>query len=634
MTPKSVENDVSSASGRPGAAPNLGHDPSDVDFEDGWRWDLPEASRPRGPHADFDWTPQRTLTLALAGFALVLWMVSLPFVQVGRLSGWGLLTGLPVGWYAAYAAALAALVIAVGSRTVEPRLLIPAFGALLLILYATTSVTYGAPRYAWTYKHIGVTEYLLKHGTPALDVDIYQNFPGFFYTMGGLHLVTHVPVLVMARYAEVVSTAANAAAFYWALGAITRSTRVRWLSVILLTFTNWLGQTYFAPQAFVFPLALLVVGMMLRMICRGRGQPKPGRQVSLLPPQSDFWSGRWAVSICLLLFALVVCSHQFTPVALLLQAGALVLLFRLRRPWIVVAFSVMEALWLVHAAPYISRHFSFIDVSGYDNIRPPAALPAVLPGAAAIAQVPHIITLFVGVGTIAGVVLSFRRTRSLTEVLLPAVLAATPAVIVLAQPYGQEGILRVYLFAVPWCSLVIARDLLRVESWEVRPRLARAAVAVVGVLGLLAVPSVLGTENVNYVSPPDVAADQWFENNTPAGSELLLVVPAYPSRSTGNYDRHLLLDDPLSPALLRDVPGFESSTTSGQDLLAFTKSYVVSRRADHDVYLAIGPTQYQYALLYGLVTRQALDDYLEDLRTDPAFELVYGQDQSYVFRAL
>jgi hypothetical protein len=112
-----------------------------------------------------------------------------------------------------------------------------------------------------------------------------------------------------------------------------------------------------------------------------------------------------------------------------------------------------------------------------------------------------------------------------------------------------------------------------------------------------------------------------------------LLLPAYPARSTGNYDRHLLLDDPLSPALLHDVPGFETSTATGPDLLDFTKSYVSSRREDHDVYLALGPTQYRYAELYGLVSPQALDDYVRLLKSDPEFKLVYSQGQSYVFSA-
>lgn len=571
--------------------------------------------------------------LGLAGVSLVLWVLALPSVRVDKISGWGLLTSLPLLWYVAYAMAMAAVLVALTATASRPRLFGLALASLVLVLYATTSVTYGVPRYPWTYKHIGVTEYLMNHWSPALDVDIYQNFPGFFYLVGLLHQITQVPLLLMARYAEFGSVILNALVLYWAVGALTRSIRVRVVTVVLFTLTNWVGQTYFAPQALAFPAAIFVVGAFLRLVAADHGLPRQGPLREQIVRGRPFWASSAGVILCTAAFAVIVVSHQFTPVAVMMQLLGLTILFRLRRPWLVLLFGVLEFAWLVHAYPYISRHFSIFDLSGYENIRPPAALHPVLPGAGVIAQVPHIIVLFVVVATVAGAVLAVLRKRSIHSVLVPAVLAAAPGAIVMVQPYGQEGILRWYLFALPWCCLVIARDLLTAAWLHRRRRVAVVLLVVISALGVLAVPSVFGNEMINRVAPTDVAADQWFEQNTPTGSELLLLVPAYPSRSTGDYDRHLLRDDPLSPALLHDVPGFTGSTDSGQDLLRFTNSYVRSRAADHDVYLALGPTQLAYVTLYGLVSKPAYDDYVTRLLADQEFQLVYQRGDSYVFKA-
>ena len=160
-----------------------------------------------------------------------------------------------------------------------------------------------------------------------------------------------------------------------------------------------------------------------------------------------------------------------------------------------------------------------------------------------------------------------------------------------------------------------------------------AAVCVASTLGLLALPSVFGNEMIYNVHPADVAASQWFEEKTPEGSELLLVVPAYPKRTTGYYDRHLLADDPLAPNLLREVEGFDRSTRTGSQLLAFTRSYTRVQTQDHNVYLAVGPTQRAYIKYYGLVDERALDEFLSGLLVDPEFQLVYERDGSYLFKA-
>jgi len=619
--------EVESSSARePGVAEPV---PAAPAHPQGWSWDLPAGSEtpPR-----LNLSVRTVAVVALAVLALVLWVVALPSVEPARISGWGLLTALPLAWYAAYVLALAAMALVFVGRF-RLRLLLAAAAPLFLVLFATTSVVYGAPRYPWTYKHLGVIEYLAEYWKPALDLDIYQNFPGFFYLMAILHSVTHIPLQVMAEYSELGASVLNAIAFYWAAGALVRSRATRAFAVVLFTLTNWIGQSYFSPQALAYPAALFVIGAFLRLIALGHGRPRTSVPwFAELQRPSAFWGRPSSLVLVTVAFEFVVVSHQFTPIAILVQMAALAVVFLLRRPWLLVLFGVLTLLWLIHAYPYISSHFSIFDFSGYANLAPPEVLAPALPGSVFMAHdVPRLLVAFHALATLVAAGLSIRRTRSVRNLVLPGLLAASPVLIVVVQPYGQEGIYRFYLFAIPWCCLVIARELFVLS--RTRWRVWVGVAAVLAIVGSLAPLALYRNELVNYVYPQDVATDQWFEVNTPTRSELLLLVPAFPARSTGSYPRHIVLDDPLSPALLHDVPGFTGSANSGADLLAFTKEYVDRQKLDHDVYLSIGPTQFAYARLYGLVGAEAYQDYLDRLRADPAFRLAYQNGDSYLFKA-
>ena len=588
----------------------------------------------------------------VSAIALIVWIVSLPLVDTNRIGGWGLLTALPTSWYGAFGIALGAVVFALISEStstlgplnfklVRRRRLVPSMAVLLVILFATTSLVYEAPRYPWTYKHIGVTEYLLTHKVPATNLDIYQNFPGFFYLMGFVHEITRIPLQTMAQFAEVTSTAINAVALYWAIGALTRNSRIRAFTVVIFTLTNWIGQSYFAPQSFAFAVSFFVVGAYLRLVAFGMGDPRQdaiwrqlqrGSSVGERALIHPFWSGPIALVACGVAFTAIVVSHQFTPAAVLAQLLVLTVLFRLKHPWLVLIFVALEGLWTLHTYSYVSSHFSLLERASYDNIRPPPAFPPVQPGANVMVQVPHIITILVVVATLGGILRTYLRERSVVTLVIPAALVLAPMAIVAVQPYGQEGILRAYLFALPWCSVVIARDLLRVDR-PAAPLKARLLMGLaVALLGVLAVPAVLGNEAINHVHRADVTADAWFERNAPAGTELLVLVPAYPSRSTESYDRHILLDDPLTPNSLRDADGFKEATSTAQDLLALTKDFAKAESAQHDIYLALGPTQQAYLTLYGLMSESEYAKYIDLLSKDEQFAQVYAADGSYLFQ--
>ena len=48
------------------------------------------------------------------------------------------------------------------------------------VLHGTAPAVFAEPRYPWVYKHFGVVEYIVAHGSVNGQIDIYHNWPGFF----------------------------------------------------------------------------------------------------------------------------------------------------------------------------------------------------------------------------------------------------------------------------------------------------------------------------------------------------------------------------------------------------------------------------------------------------------------------
>src|SRR4051812_5554116 len=124
---------------------------------------------------------QPTAGWVALGAAVAAWAWSLTGVSLDDLGPWGLLPALPVLWYAAFAVTAGVCIHGLVRKGGLPRgLLIVGNGPLPTFLYGTTAVIEGGPRFAWTYKHIGVTQFVLSQGGVDPSIDIYQRWPGSF----------------------------------------------------------------------------------------------------------------------------------------------------------------------------------------------------------------------------------------------------------------------------------------------------------------------------------------------------------------------------------------------------------------------------------------------------------------------
>jgi hypothetical protein len=589
--------------------------------------------------APLSWRSWRWWVLPAGSVVLfALWLWSLTDVQLEKTSGWGLLPALPPAWYAAFAGTMLLYLWALLSRRRLGLGLAAVHVVLVALLFGTTALVYEAPRYPWTYKHIGVVDYLLEHGTPDRSIDIYMNFPGFFYLAAGLHQATGIPVEELARWAQPFHALVAAAAVYWVVGGLSTARRVRYGAMLIYTLGDWIGQNYFAPQALAFPVVLFVLGGMLRSVPPGKEGFRFERLAARfptapdvdLPRPSTFWRSRPGAALLVLGFVYVAVSHPLSPLLLLAQATAICVLLRPARPWLPVLFLAIEEGWLSLAWPFLHTTYDLFEF-GLHNVTPPqVAVTEPLPGYTTALWAAPLLMAVIALLTAWGSIAAFFWRRRPARVIVPLVLAAVPLVLVLGQPYGNEGIFRAYLFALPWMAFVVALQIFDEQHpWTPERRLF-AWVAVVAV-AVLALPANFAGEMSYRVAASDVAADVWFEGETPKGSVLLPFASSYPLRATEDYPDHLPRATEGVEGLT-DLPGFAEAAADEVDLLEFTRNACDTRAGTAPVYVALGPAAEDNVRLFGTMELYTYRAFERALGEDPEFTEVFSDGDTVLYQ--
>ncbi len=580
--------------------------------------------------------------LAAYGCALVaflLWGVSLPFFDVNPLamSGFGLLSVAPLPWFiAAAVSAMGYLAFAVRGNA-RGGALVALHASLVAVLYGTTAVLYDYPRATWTYKHIGVVEYLLSgHGVDR-SIDIYHNWPGFFLISAATAKLTGISPMTQARFAEPLCGLLIGVAVFYAVGGLTRSRRLRWGATALFTIANWIGQGYFAPQALATLLQLVFFGALLRSDVL---DVEPRRWVRWLLHRLHLRDMRAHVPrshrvppilIALAAFGLLVTTHQLTPVATLMQVGVLVMLYRVRRWWFLGLLAVLEVGWIAFAWEYTSLHYSVFTFDVERSVRMPSAsgVPS-LTGMTIAQWGGPVMYGMVAMLSLGGLV---NRLRRGLVPLACIALAGAPAAIFLANSYGSEALLRVYLYSLPWLALIAAMFLVGDERsmGDVQakapppPRLQRwrsiRAVVVAGLLIPVTLTANFWMERSYILHKPDIDVATYSETKTPQDSFVLMVNSSYPSRLTANYPPHMITDGADAPALTTYL---RPNATAEEVLLA-------AQRAFHEYdwrpgYLVFSPAQKAYAQMWGWLTPTEYDRAMALVRASKDYKVVFQED--------
>lgn len=562
-----------------------------------------QPDRAIGPTEKFSAWPRRRAALlpwlSLAA-CLALWASALRMADIGRLQSarLGLVSVMPFTYWAALAVLMGGFAWAV-TRGDSRRLLLTAHLLVLVaILHATPAILYGSPRYSWTWKHLGVIDFIATNGIHfnlGGVLGVYQGWPGFFAlnafltSASGLHTVLGYaswalpfndllwlgPVILIAR-------------------AFTSDWRLAWTAAWLFEIGNWIGQDYFSPQAFAYFLYLTVVAVCLRWLWHPRIGPPPsmadaGEGTGHRQPR------RWVMVLCLVpLMATIASSHQLTPFVLL---GALILLaaFRQVRPYTLpLLMAAITAGWNLYGGlPWLKANTGQI-LGGLGD--PWANISPHLVQGLGGTQVPsgqilvdwdsRALSAAIGILALIGF-WRYRRhhdakARSSWNRLAVLTVSAFPAAA--ANNYGGEIIFRIFLFALPFMAVAAAACFFPTPERGSSLRSATLLALTTIVLVAGAALGNYGQEAMNYFNPGEVAAAEWLYRTAPPGALLVAADNNYPWAFVHyNQYSYAFLDAPpsASKALLRapvqSVTGV-MARSSGPAYLILTNSQEVSIR--------------------------------------------------------
>jgi GT2 family glycosyltransferase len=572
----------------------------------------------------------------LLGGALAVWGASLAEVDLNRIDGFGLVSALPPAYFIALALLLVGLASALERRDLNRQLLWLYALALILVLHGTAPLLYDEPRYAWTYKHLGVIDLIGATGSVDRQIDIYNNWPAFFAGNAWFSHAAGLAPIAYAGWAQVFFNVANVAALRFALRGLTRDERVLWTATVLFLLANWVGQDYLGPQSLGFVLSLVVLGLCVRNSPRtGRAGSLPGRWLEAVrdrlapkgaarerPPAPATLSPSGAVVAGAVCYLAVVVTHQLSPLLLLTSVTGLALLTRRVPLWVPAAMAAVEVWWLVLAWPYLTDHFSLLDFDPAQSTAPAGAHG--LPGVELVALSARALIVIVVVLAAIGL---FRRYRQGLANLAPATLVLAPVALVLIQTYGGEGRFRAYLFALPWLSFFAAWACAPKRSGAAAWRSWRLALACAAT-GTCFVFAYFGLEMVNRMTRDDVAAALWFDRHAPRGSLLVGLTPNFPNQLTARYAR---THDPALPGNhgLSVEPGFPPRRFHAADLPRL-EGTLGSYGVRH-TFLSLTSSQERYGRLFGVLAPDSRRSLEVLLRQSPSFRPVYRRGSATIF---
>jgi hypothetical protein len=601
---------------------------------------------------------------------MVAWAVGLSRTHVPAVQPYGLVTSLPLLYYAGIALLVVSAVLELRLAELSQWRLAVHVVTLVVMLFATAPVVYAAGRYAWLYKTIGVVQYLNAHGQTNDQIDIYQNWPGFFAVAAWFTKVAGVgSPLAYAKWAQVVFELAALPLLYLIYDSLSLPVRQRWVALLLYAAANWLGQDYLSPQALGTLLSLGVMALAFRWLYApgvrrrrpGGRSGRSGRHRASEPTRPDHWPAdpgagelaavgrlRWwsfppelargpAIAVCVaiivIFFALSI-SHQLSPYMIAVQLGALALFRQLRPRWLPIVLGAIAVGYLLPRFGFVNQHFGLLRSLGafFANVRPPSQ--SLTPPAAATATIALCCELLsLGIWCLA-LIGAWLRRRSGEPVLALLLTAFAPFSLLALLAYGNEGVLRVYLFSLPWSAALCASALTispavlwrktagtlrqgRDAGWL------RILVVLCVTLGLF-FPAFFGDDSYNAMPASEVMALTSFQNDYPPGM-IYAALDNAALRDTANYN------------LINVEAVFGKSGLLGTRPITPQVANTILTLALHQtdrtkpVYVVIAPSMIGYDRAYSVVPVSTFATLEKSLARTPPWELIVASGGTVIY---
>ena len=492
--------------------------------------------------------------LALPVIGLGSWAYGISQMDGSRIEGFGLLASADI-WYLLGLVALVAGFVLELRRSVPRRWLLALhLVGLIVAIEATVPILFGAPEYAWVYKHLGVVAAFQKYGHITDPTNIYQQWPALFAAVASLSSLAHVNALSFAAWAPLAFELADALLLLAIFRLLTDDRRIAWLAVLLYEgLVCWVGADYLSPQAFAYLLWLAMMLIILRWLRAPVSSARPRGRLARLraplvaglrpAPATTKPIRVLAVTLVLAIYFALVAAHQLTPYAALAGVGALTVLDLVRPRWLVVAMAAIAGAYLAPRYGFIVHNFGSL-FSGGNPIQNASGTTAAHHAGTEATTALIVRALAASMWLVALAAIACRR-RMLGRVAIPAALAFSPFLIVGAQSYGGEAIYRVFLFSAPWCALLIAGALCELRlprRWLLTGGVSLAALFA-GLQGLY------GPVSVNAFTTAEVAASRWLYAHIPRGSLIVLPQENFPMLESADYNDYELQVMPADPQI-------------------------------------------------------------------------------------
>lgn len=586
-----------------------------------------------GPPRRWEAKAPLVLTLALV-VGVLLSLVSLHWAA-SSLGDYGLPPALPFVWYLGLLVLVLSAVAALALGRVRPWLSGAHLIGLVVVLYGSGAILAGPPRFAWTYKHVGVTRYITAYGKVDPNIDIYHRWPGFFSLASMFGSVAGRP--------DPVSYAAWAGPFFVVVQSLLvvaiaktmlSSTRAAWAAGLLFATINWVGQDYFSPQTFAFTLALGVfwlamlhykssptgrLGRLGTWVLAKVGRTDQHRDQVLTP--EPLWGPRTALAVILVVYAAIVPTHQLTPYIIVLVLGVLAVAGAIRPRWVPLVLLVLALAFLVPNFNYVQQHYNvFSGLDPFSNAEPVNSLDHATAGKVLNVDAGYLITLVFALLALVSLVIAWRRGK--VGVFHAALAFAAPLLILLGQSYGGEGSLRVILFAAPWAAVLIA------AAFAMRAgRRILVLVPVLVVFLALFMPAYYGVEEINRMPRSEVVASDFLYANGQAGSIVVLSAANFPLRLGERYPLFRGPRNDADPVLTRG-PALRNRPLGAADVPTVVKAI---ERYGPKGYVVFSDSQEEYAKVFGVTDPSNLRSLEAAMLQSGRFRVFYENDTTRIY---
>ena len=570
--------------------------------------------------------------------SLALWALGVKRTSATALGPYGLPAVLPIVFYAG----LALLVVSAGTELARRR---PSRWrmsmhtvALVVMLYGTAPLLYSQGRYSWLYKTIGVVQYVNEHGQLNHHIDIYQNWPGFFALAAWFGKVAGVASpLAYAKWAQLVFELAALPLLYLIYDALSLTVRQRWLALLVYSASNWIGQDYFSPQALGTLLSLGIMAMALRWLYMGNSSGNGQRAQESVP--ADHAARGWRAMpaphtavfcvIIVLVYFVLTFTHELSPYMLAVQLGALGVAGLLRPWWLGIALAAIAVAYLLPRFTYVNSTYGLLNSIGnfFGNVEPTKFPVAVAPSERLLARCAEVLSVGIWGLAMTG---AWLRRRSGRIILVLVLLAFSPLILLAIEAYGQEGILRVYLFSLPWTAALAALALLDKPGGNHRAGRAVSIAALrppvaIGLILALFFPVFFGSDRIEVMPQPEVAVVTSFLENAPAGPVYCANINA-PLADTARYN------------LFTVKPIFGKYGLIGQSPVATDIANVIAGNAlfsthgRQPVYVLVTPSMIAYNQVYRVTPPSSFPILLSALAHSRSWKLIVNRAGTVIYK--